>query len=338
MPHYRITVAIAQDRCRRIGSGLLTGHVAQVRRGSDTYTLLAIGLAPRKKTSEQHDDGGPPHPGTLERRQETVNVTESSTDRATDSRILLCPYCGRTQPSGHDRCDACGGWFEPLSLKATHIGMGPWYVRDKAQPFRPGCSFDVLIAQIASGRVKPTTVIRGPTTHQMWSIARHTPGVAHWLGFCHACHVSVKTDAQICPECGQCFPRNHARNELGLLFPTQVAAEDARRDLDHQLDQQQRHSMAEPASGDGHAAQPGEDLVGKVLGAAAAAQKMPTRQRPTAPTHQAGEFADLDLQEPTPTDTAAPTRSIGTLAWCLIVFNAMVLLMLVVLLLVWRHF
>ena len=60
-----------------------------------------------------------------------------------ENKIILCPYCGNTQKTP-DRCEGCGGLFEPLSRKATQIKMGPWFIRDKNNPFRPGCSYEVL--------------------------------------------------------------------------------------------------------------------------------------------------------------------------------------------------
>ena len=272
-----------------------------------------------------------------------MNTGQESLDEG--SRIILCPYCGRTQPSEHDRCDACGGWFEPLSVKATHLAMGPWYVRDKAQPFRPGCSYEVLCGQIDAGRIKPTTVIRGPTTRQMWSIARNTPGVAHLLGHCHACNGATQPDAQRCPHCGESFPHDHARNDLGLLYPTTAAVAEASEALNRQVTQRQRDSISQCAASPHPAAQGGEDLLLEVLGTGAP-RRSDVRPLPTpapidpgdddpdsrAPPH-VGD-ADKAMEEPVAEGRAA---SIGTLAWCLIVFNGMLLLMIIVLLVIWRN-
>ena len=54
---------------------------------------------------------------------------------------------------------------------AGRISMGPWYIRDKNRPFRPGCSYEVLLKQVRSGKIKGSTVIRGPTARQFWSVA-----------------------------------------------------------------------------------------------------------------------------------------------------------------------
>ncbi len=151
-------------------------------------------------------------------------------------KVMLCPYCGHAQHKA-DRCTACGGLFEPLSRKATQIAMGPWYLRDLRNPFRPGCSYDVLVRMIATGKIKSTTVLRGPTTRQFWSIARNVPGIAHLLGYCHACgkHVDPANLPSHCPHCNAPFKKVRQRNELGLQFATRQDAEAAQRALDREL-------------------------------------------------------------------------------------------------------
>ncbi|MFA7237233.1 MAG: zinc ribbon domain-containing protein [Phycisphaeraceae bacterium] len=133
-----------------------------------------------------------------------------------EKKLILCPYCGNTQTEPEDRCAACGGFFDPLSLKVTQQHMGPWFVRDRNNPFRPGCSFEVLVRQIEKGKLKPTTIIRGPTTKQYWSVARHVPGVSHLLGYCHNCGAHVDANAESCGKCGEVFFAPRLRDNLGL--------------------------------------------------------------------------------------------------------------------------
>ena len=150
------------------------------------------------------------------------------------SKLVLCPYCGYTQPNA-EKCAQCGGLFEPLSRKATQIAMGPWFVRDKRSPFRPGCSYEVLKKQVRAGKVKPNTVIRGPSTHQFWSIARHVQGVAHLVGYCHECGAKVEPEYIACPECAAHFGAPRERDELGLQYPTVHSAGRAQRKLDREI-------------------------------------------------------------------------------------------------------
>lgn len=104
--------------------------------------------------------------------------------------------------------------------------MGPWSIRDQVNPFHPGCSYDTLRRLVARGRVRPDTVIRGPTTRQFWSFARNTPGVAHLLGACHACHEAVDPSAHRCPSCNASFIVPNDRQQLGLA-PIQMLPGDA---------------------------------------------------------------------------------------------------------------
>ncbi len=152
-------------------------------------------------------------------------------------KAILCPYCGHMQGQRNQRntCDQCGGLFEPLSRKATQIAMGPWYLRDQRHPFRPGCSFDVILRLVEQNKISATTVIRGPTTRQFWSIARNVPGLAHRLGYCHSCRGHIDKGLDKCPLCDAEFKTPPHRNELGLLYPNGKAAEAAQRSLDRQL-------------------------------------------------------------------------------------------------------
>ncbi|MBI1337251.1 MAG: hypothetical protein GC164_09855 [Phycisphaera sp.] len=138
---------------------------------------------------------------------------------ANHPQYVICPYCGHTQEAG-ERCVVCRGLFEPLSRRATQIAMGPWFIRDKDNPFRPGCSFEVLKRQVETGRIKPTTVMRGPTTRQFWQVARNVPGVSHLLGYCYNCGEHVKSEDKSCPKCRAVFTEPTLRNEMGLLYPT----------------------------------------------------------------------------------------------------------------------
>ncbi len=180
-------------------------------------------------------------------------------------QFVLCPYCGHAQEAS-DRCAECAGLFEPLSIKATQISMGPWYVRDRNRPFHPGCSFEILRRQIDAGRIKPTTILRGPTTHQLWDIARNVPGVAHLIGYCHKCNTKVSRDARKCPKCEAPFRTPVQRDELGLFYKSEMEAAKARTELRTQI---------ERATGQAPAPSKPEPSAPK--------QEQPSRKKQTAP-------------------------------------------------------
>lgn len=148
--------------------------------------------------------------------------------RPTQPRGILCPYCGRVSTAGK-RCSACGGFFDPLSRQATQNSMGPWFIRDEAAPFRPGCSYETLSELVRRGKVQTGTVIRGPTTRQFWNLAGRTPSVANLLGQCHNCRREVNPDAAACPACAAPFTPEMDRQHLGLapvhLLPGQAPPE-----------------------------------------------------------------------------------------------------------------
>lgn len=129
--------------------------------------------------------------------------------------LILCPYCGSLSPHAK-QCNICTGYFDLLSRQRSQNAMGPWFLRDIAKPFQPGCSYATLVRMAQRGRIKPETVLRGPSTRQFWSFARQTPGVAHLLGECHACHKPVMPTATSCANCKASFVVADDRQTLGL--------------------------------------------------------------------------------------------------------------------------
>jgi hypothetical protein len=127
----------------------------------------------------------------------------------------LCPYCGSFSADVR-RCEHCAGYFDLLSRQRTQNAMGPWFIRDPGQPFRPGCSYETLRRMVLRGRVGPDTVVRGPTTRQFWSFARSTPGIGHLFGACHACQTAAEPSAPACAHCNAPFLVGGDREILGL--------------------------------------------------------------------------------------------------------------------------
>ena len=190
-------------------------------------------------------------------------MTESN---PSNEKLVLCPYCGHAQYGG-DRCQACAGVFEPLSRRATQIAMGPWQLRDKNNPFRPGFCYDVVKSMAANGKIKATSVMRGPTTRQFWSVARNVPGVAHLIGYCHECghHVSP-TDAK-CGECGTAFKEPRDRNALGLVYKNDEEAEMGQMMLNAELSGNPMPTRPVPGPTKKHKPKPAKagDLLSEVL-------------------------------------------------------------------------
>lgn len=244
-------------------------------------------------------------------------TTEATTPDASPSRakIVLCPYCGNAQ-TAQDRCDSCGGLFEPMSRMATQIAMGSWFIRDKTNPFRPGCSYETLQRLIKSGKVTPTTVIRGPSTFQFWSVARNIPGVAHLVGYCHQCGAHVEANATACGSCQTRFDLKFKRDVLGLQYPNTATVEAAKKRMreisgDAEPEQQpQTTTDAPPAPPQ----QTSGDLLGQALGIPGADTQpsqannpggttSPTAARPGQPT------AAVATNPAEPANTPSPVGS-----------------------------
>ena len=273
---------------------------------------------------------------------------------------VLCPYCGHLQKKGGGRCEECNGLFEPLSRYATQIAMGPWQVRDPKRPFQPGRSYEVLKKQIAAGRIGPHTVIRGPTTHQFWALARHVPGVSHLVGYCHACDAEVGPEVRRCPSCGQRFREVPQRNELGLQFPTREKAEAAQRALDRKLAETgdsggNREAPPDPAASERATGQggdqpradatpagagvPGADLLDQVLESSQPASRAATAQTEraseTGQTREAAKGTETEADASPAAAASEPERpapgagsqgGLGAGTWLLIVINVLLAL------------
>jgi hypothetical protein len=199
----------------------------------------------------------------------------------------LCPYCGERVEDGPDaaRCASCKGLLDPLSRQATQNAMGPWTLRDDANPFNPGCSYDTVRTLVSRGRIRRDTILRGPTTRQFWMFAANTPGVAVLLGECHACHHAARTDEFLCTSCGAVLSPQTERQSLGLA-PVRLLP--------------------------GAASTPA--IAASVLRPAPHAPPITDAPAPTIPPTPAPLRRGIDrstLAHPEPTDTASPSAALA---------------------------
>ena len=183
--------------------------------------------------------------------------------------MVLCPYCGTAQAAPASQCKSCGGFFDALSRKVSQQHMGPWYIRDANNPFRPGCSYETLLKMISVNKLQPDTIMRGPTTRQYWTVAWRVPGVSHLIGFCYACQKKVTPNAEFCPHCRVRFPKPDDRDAMGL-DPDDPTV----------MQQVQQARAAEAAARQGQPA--GQPVMFKPAQATAPVTP-PTRNQPPAP-------------------------------------------------------
>ena len=137
----------------------------------------------------------------------------------------ICPCCG--DASDGDECAGCGTVFAPPE-KSTRLTWGPWTLREPKRPFQAGISFDEVRYRISLGAVEASTVLRGPSTYQFWSIARNVPGISHLVGYCHACGGRADASHERCLACRALFAVNFSPNLLGLMFRTPKDLAEAR--------------------------------------------------------------------------------------------------------------
>ena len=130
-------------------------------------------------------------------------------------RILACPLCGETQYE-QSVCKQCSGKLDPDGLLLAEASFGPWYIRDEDNPFAPGMTYDLLIQKIGEDTLHRFSLVRGPTTRQLWIVAKRVPGIAHLLGRCHRCDEHVDPASLACPMCEVAFGGYRDRDSLGL--------------------------------------------------------------------------------------------------------------------------
>jgi hypothetical protein len=90
-----------------------------------------------------------------------------------------------------------------LTRQATRARIGPWYVLQSRNPAAPGMKFNTLLALIRKGQVTPRSVVRGPTTHQLWRFAGRIKGLSREFSLCYSCTAEIEKTAKICPNCSR---------------------------------------------------------------------------------------------------------------------------------------
>ena len=116
----------------------------------------------------------------------------------------VCPYCGAVtavveKPSG--ACPRCNMEDTPATRAATKARIGPWYVLQTRNPSAPGMKWATLLSLVSKGQVTPRSVVRGPTTHQLWKFAAHVKGLSREFNLCYSCGGEIERTANQCPHC-----------------------------------------------------------------------------------------------------------------------------------------
>jgi hypothetical protein len=90
-----------------------------------------------------------------------------------------------------------------LTRQATRARIGPWYVMQSKNPSAPGMKCNTLLALIRKGQITPRSVIRGPTTFQLWRFAARVKGISREFGLCYSCGAELQRTSTFCPRCSR---------------------------------------------------------------------------------------------------------------------------------------
>jgi len=113
-------------------------------------------------------------------------------------------------------CRVCSTLLDTNGLLLAEGAIGPWWVRKEELTFRPGITYDNLAELALSGKITLQTIVRGPTTRQLWKVARRVKGLSHLLGRCHNCGEHVSPDDRTCDGCNAQFLKFTDRNNMGI--------------------------------------------------------------------------------------------------------------------------
>jgi hypothetical protein len=115
----------------------------------------------------------------------------------------VCPFCGAVRDQSGGACPRCSMENSSASRQATKVRIGPWYVFQSRNPAAPGMKFETLLGFVRKGRVKARSVVRGPTTHQLWRFAAHVKGLSREFGICYSCGGAIERTASLCQHCNR---------------------------------------------------------------------------------------------------------------------------------------
>jgi hypothetical protein len=137
------------------------------------------------------------------RELETVGSDAAAEIRNAVEGRYVCPFCGAVREQAEGTCPRCTMESTAATRQATKSRIGPWYVLQTRNPAAPGMKFETLLTFVRKGRVKARSIVRGPTTHQLWRFAAHVKGLSREFGVCYSCGEGIERTANLCPHCNR---------------------------------------------------------------------------------------------------------------------------------------
>jgi hypothetical protein len=126
---------------------------------------------------------------------------DSQAGGATPATKKVCPFCGAINDNDGNPCPRCLMEDTQTTRTATKSRIGPWFVLQARNPAAPGMKWNTLIELVRKGVVVPRSIVRGPTTHQLWRAAGHVKGLSREFGLCYHCGGDIDKSANQCPHC-----------------------------------------------------------------------------------------------------------------------------------------
>lgn len=133
---------------------------------------------------------------------DTISDQSENSPKAA-SVMQVCPFCGAISEKSDGPCVRCKMENTALTRQATRARVGPWYVMQSRNPSAPGMKFSTLLSLIKKGQVTGKSVVRGPTTFQLWRFAARVKGISREFGACYACGAEIQKTSTFCPRCSR---------------------------------------------------------------------------------------------------------------------------------------
>lgn len=125
---------------------------------------------------------------------------EAGTQTRTSARHV-CPFCGSQNTTATGPCPRCTMEDTLATREATKGRIGPWFVLQARNPAAPGMKYATLLALVGKGQVTARSIVRGPTTYQLWRFAAQVRGLSREFGACYSCGQPVEKTASYCQSC-----------------------------------------------------------------------------------------------------------------------------------------
>ena len=135
-----------------------------------------------------------------------------------------CPFCGVIRADAQQPCPRCTMEDTGATRGATRQRIGPWFVLQARNPSAPGMKFATLLQLVRKGHVTPRSIVRGPTSQQLWTFAVKLRGLSREFGLCCHCGENVEPNALTCGQCG--YSQDLPANPDTLFEPAEVTPPD----------------------------------------------------------------------------------------------------------------